>query len=394
MYILKGYNCSIRKKNHPSIPSAGAVRSVQLESACSLAALGQGCDTGGTCIAWDNYGSWGSFVEVEVDDWESDSEPDIVCLDDHPVHGLHVPLVPSTTSGSGSVGAPPREESGLELCEVSPKVPTPVVVDAGISDMSPLPEPPVLNDVTNATGPTQDEHGEYKYHVPEQPSFANEVAKMVAEASLPDFSKQGKPRGRKTRTSEAIADEVGDDESDDEKPTKPSRKKQPPKTSAAKAKSRKTTSKAAVKPKAKAKSRSKKTSDVKSPKSRKSKSSKQDDEPSRPKKKQNSRAVRMAATDNRDGPTTPPSGSGASTDMPADARPAPPHITLNNVYSNTYRHALKLNPGDVEGAKELGRKATAFWRQHGMVRSSWTGTLETRKTHETLQLKRAPYFNL
>ena len=93
MYIiLKGYNCSIRKKNHPSIPSAGAVRSVQLESACSLAALGQGCDTGGTCIAWDNYGSWGSFVEVEVDDWESGSEPDIVCLDDHSVHGLHVPL--------------------------------------------------------------------------------------------------------------------------------------------------------------------------------------------------------------------------------------------------------------------------------------------------------------
>ena len=200
------------------------MRSVQLESACSLAALGQGCDTGGTCIAWDNYGSWGSFVEVEVDDWESGSEPDIVCLDDHSVHGLHVPLVPSTTSGSGSVGAPPREESGLELCEVSPKVPTPVLVDAGISDMPPLPEPPVLKDVTNATGPTQDDHGEYKYHVPEQPSFANEVAKMVAEASLPDFSKQGKPRGRKTRTSEAIADEVGDD-SDDEKPTKPSPEK-------------------------------------------------------------------------------------------------------------------------------------------------------------------------
>jgi len=354
------------------------VRSVQLESACSLAALGQGCDTGGTCIAWDNYGSWGSFVEVEVDDWESGSEPDIVCLDDHSVHGLHVPLVPSTTSGSGSVGAPPREESGLELCEVSPKVPTPVLVDAGISDMPPLPEPPVLKDVTNATGPTQDDHGEYKYHVPEQPSFANEVAKMVAEASLPDFSKQGKPRGRKTRTSEAIADEVGDD-SDDEKPTKPSRKKRAPKTSAAKAKSRKTTSKAAAKPKAKAKSRSKKTSHVKSPTSRKSKSSKQDDEPSRPKKKQNSRAVRMAATDNTDGPTTPPSGSGASTDMPADARPAPPHITLNNVYSNTYRHALKLNPGDVEGAKELGRKATAFWRQHGMVRSSWTGTFRNKK---------------
>ena len=283
-------------------------------------------------------------------------------------------LDPSTTSGSGSVDAPRREESGLELCEVTSKEPTSVLVDAGISDS--LPEPPVLKDATNVTSPTHGEHGngEQKYHVPEKPPFANEVAKRVSEASVPDFSKQGKPRGRKTQTSQAIADEVGG-ESDEEKPIKP-KKKPSPKTAAAKATCKK--SKAAAKPKAKAKSRSKKPSHVKSPKTRKSKSSKEDDETSRPKKKQNSRAVRMAATDNKDEPTTP-SGSGASSDIPADARPAPPHITTNNVYSNAYRHALKMTPGDVKGAKETARKATAFFRQHGMLRSAWVGTFRNKK---------------
>ena len=89
----------------------------------------------------------------------------------------------------------------------------------------------------------------------------------------------------------------------------------------------------------------------------------------------------MAATD--DSAMSAMSTGGASrmgsSDIPNDAQPAPSHVSLDNVYSNTYRKYLASKPDDKEGARTVAKKATALFREHGMVRPVWTGTFQKKK---------------
>ena len=54
------------------------------------------------------------------------------------------------------------------------------------------------------------DHVEYKYPLPEKPPFATEIKETLSTAAPPDLSNQGKPRGRKSHASKAIAQGLGD----------------------------------------------------------------------------------------------------------------------------------------------------------------------------------------
>lgn len=232
------------------------------------------------------------------------------------------------------------------------------------------------------------DHVEYKYPLPEKPPFATEIKETLSTAAPPDLSNQGKPRGRKSHASKAIAQELGDasDEETNGDESKTARKGKPAtkaKSKTAKGKGRgKATPNRMAKPtpkaKAKASPRGNKTKPNKSRTGRKE--TKADDEP-KTKKARTARAIRMAATD--DSAMSAMSTGGASrmgsSDIPNDAQPAPSHVSLNNVYSNTYRKYLASKPDDKEGARTVAKKATALFREHGMVRPVWTGTFQKKK---------------
>ena len=232
------------------------------------------------------------------------------------------------------------------------------------------------------------DHVEYKYPLPEKPPFATEIKETLSTAAPPDLSNQGKPRGRKSHASKAIAQELGDasDEETNGDESKTARKGKPAtkaKSKTAKGKGRgKATPNRMAKPtpkaKAKASPRGNKSKPSKSRTGRKE--TKADDEP-KTKKARTARAIRMAATD--DSAMSAMSTGGASrmgsSDIPNDAQPAPSHVSLNNVYSNTYRKYLASKPDDKEGARTVAKKATALFREHGMVRPVWTGTFQKKK---------------
>ena len=232
------------------------------------------------------------------------------------------------------------------------------------------------------------DHVEYKYPLPEKPPFATEIKETLSTAAPPDLSNQGKPRGRKSHASKAIAQELGDasDEETNGDESKTARKGKPAtkaKSKTAKGKGRgKATPNRMAKPtpkaKAKASPRGNKSNPSKSRTGRKE--TKADDEP-KTKKARTARAIRMAATD--DSAMSAMSTGGASgmgsSDIPNDAQPAPSHVSLNNVYSNTYRKYLASKPDDKEGARTVAKKATALFREHGMVRPVWTGTFQKKK---------------
>ena len=232
------------------------------------------------------------------------------------------------------------------------------------------------------------DHVEYKYPLPEKPPFATEIKETLSTAAPPDLSNQGKPCGRKSHASKAIAQELGDasDEETNADESKTARKGKPAtkaKSKTAKGKGRgKATPNRMAKPtpkaKAKASPRGNKSKPSKSRTGRKE--TKADDEP-KTKKARTARAIRMAATD--DSAMSAMSTGGASrmgsSDIPNDAQPAPSHVSLNNVYSNTYRKYLASKPDDKEGARTVAKKATALFREHGMVRPVWTGTFQKKK---------------
>ena len=318
----------------------------------------------------------------KVDDWKSDSEceDDIVCLSDLPGHG--------------AVDAPLPVEDGVSKSEALK--PMDVLAYSG-PDMSQPPKLPSGASVTVEVLEKNDD-GEYKYKVPEQPPFASDIAKAVSTAPPADFGKQAKPRGRKPNNavSQAIDDEVGEpagdaeddenaDNDDDEKSRKRQRSTQKcpnvrrprakatpkakAKAAAAKSGAKKPRAKAACKaPKAKAKNaaKPKQTRGRKGSKASKDPAS-ADDEP-KPKKRPTSRAIRMSATDNAEAPKK----SDSAGTVPKDAVPAPSHIHANNVYSNAYRKAMKES-NDKDVARDIGRKATALFRDHGMLRPVWVG---------------------
>jgi hypothetical protein len=331
-------------------------------------------------------------MKSKVDDWKSDSEceGDIVCLSDLPGHGA---VAASAAVLSEPHDAPLPVEHGVS--KSAALKPMDVLADSG-PDMSQPPKLPSGASLTVAV-PEKKEDGEYKYKVPEKPPFASDIAKAVSTAPPPDFSKQAKPRGRKptNAVSKAIDDEVGepagddeDDENDehahDEKPRKrqktaPNRPnvRRPRAKATPKAKAKAAAKSGAKKPQAKAASKASKTkanaaAKTKPTRGRKGSTASKDtvsadDEP-KPKKPRTSRAIRMSATDNAEAPAK----SNSAGTVPKDAVPAPSHIHANNVYSNAYRKAM-AETKDKAVAREIARKATAFFRQHAMLRPVWTG---------------------
>ena len=326
---------------------------------------------------------------AQVDEWESGSEDlDIICLDDHPEECLrhHETVVASAALG-GEREVPVPEgcvAKGCESLSSPPETASLVMVDDG----SGLQQPTAPQDDGSSATLVKGDHVERKYPVPEKPSFAKEIAETVSSAAPPDLSNQGKPRGRKSQASKAIAQELGDasDEETIEDKSKIARKGKPatkPKSKTAKGRGRgKATPKRIAKPtpkaKGKANPRGNKTQPSKSRTGRKD--TKSDDEP-KAKRPRTARAIRMAATD--DSAMSAMSTGGAlgmgSSDIPKDAQPAPSHVSLNNVYSNTYRKYLASKPDDKEGARTVAKKATALFREHGMVRPVWTGTFQKKK---------------
>ena len=294
---------------------------------------------------------------------------------------LHQPLWGGESDAPGPEGCVPK---GCESFSSPPETASLVMVDDG----SGLQQSTAPQADGSSAAKVKGDHVEYKYPLPEKPPFATEIKETLSTAVPPDLSNQGKPRGRKSHASKAIAQELGDasDEETNGDESKTARKGKP----ATKAKSKTTKGKgrgkatpnrmAKPKPKAKAKAdpRGNKTKPSKSRTGRKE--TKADDEP-RTKKARTARAIRMAATD--DSAISAMSTGGASgmgsSDIPNDAQPAPSHVSLNNVYSNTYRKYLASKPDDKEGARSVAKKATALFREHGMVRPVWIGTFQKKK---------------
>ena len=288
-----------------------------------------------------------------VVDSELDCGDDIVCLDDLPDAKSAIEPGTADVKTSEFEGGPSEEEVGPSV------------------DMK---ETETVN--TDKTKPA-----DYKYPTPAQPSFVEEVQKHVATAAPPNFSKQAKPRGRKSKVSQAIAKEVGGDENNDEdggKPVKPKRKATPSVRAPRTKKTLTTQTKASVAKKGKGKGKGSKAKGSKDSPATRKRGSHNTKDTEKPKKARTSRAIRMSAT-HPDPIATAQVTNGVPKGVPKDAEPAPPHITSNNVYSNAYRKALAGNGGDTEAARGIAREASALWTKHRMVRSEWTGVFRPPK---------------
>ena len=218
---------------------------------------------------------------------------------------------------------------------------------------------------------------DYKYPIPAPPAYVKEVELAVDAAPPAVFSEQARPRGRKSKASASIAEEIGDTEGGEETGESKDRSKRKalPKTkAAAKPKFGKPKAKARAKAKQTKKPQENKRNETKKPQENKRKQTGKNNKAKQ--KPKTARAIRMAATD--DGKTLPKSPK--PTKLPFDdAVLAPPHLKDNNVYSNSYRKALKDNGGDLEEAKIIARKASALFREYGAVRSAWTGSFRPPK---------------